>query len=113
VPAPFHDLVAYQRAARLAQDVYGWVSRWSMSDRLQMGDQLIRASDSVAANIAEGRGRWHAADRRRFYRVARGSLYEVECLLELAEGRGLVPGGTTARTDQIAKPLNGLIRSPT
>jgi four helix bundle protein len=74
------------------------------------GVQLLRAADSIAANIAEGSGRSGAADRRRMFTIARGSLYETEHFLQRARVRGLeIPD---LRTDDLARTLNGLIRSP-
>jgi four helix bundle protein len=73
--------------------------------------QLIRALDSVAANIAEAAGRWHDDDKRRLLRIARGSLYEAEHWLLSAELRGLdVPDAS--RLDEIGRMLNGLISRP-
>jgi four helix bundle protein len=39
-------------------------------------DQLLRASQSIPLNIAEGNGRGTNADRRRFFEIARGSGLE-------------------------------------
>ena len=39
-------------------------------------DQLIRASQSIPLNIAEGNGRVTENDRRRFFEIARGSALE-------------------------------------
>jgi four helix bundle protein len=44
--------------------------------------QLTRATASVAMNLAEGSGR--CADRRYHFRVAHGSMLEVEAGLEVA-----------------------------
>ena len=48
-------------------------------------DQLIRASSSVALNIAEGSGKRTPADQRKFYSIALGSLRECEAVVELEE----------------------------
>lgn len=45
-------------------------------ERYRLGDQLIRSSRSVSANIAEGFGRFHFQENIQFCRQARGSLYE-------------------------------------
>jgi len=46
-------------------------------------DQLLRASSSVVLNIAEGSGKATAADQRRFYSIALGSLRESTAILEI------------------------------
>jgi four helix bundle protein len=46
-------------------------------------DQLGRASASIALNLAEGPGKRTAADQRRYYSIALGSLRECEAVLDL------------------------------
>jgi four helix bundle protein len=110
VPSQFHQLIVYRRAAALAADVYTATRRWDWFDRRTLGIQLVRAADSVAANIAEASGRWHDPDARRLLLVARGSLYETEHWIVSGEQRGLLPEGTSRRIDEVARLLNGLIK---
>lgn len=53
-------------------------------------DQLDRAAASVAANLAEGSAKPTAKDRRKYYRIALGSLREVQCFLELSANQELL-----------------------
>jgi four helix bundle protein len=106
----FRRLVAYQRARALAIDLHRATARWSHHDRATIGTQLVRAAYSVAANIAEANGRWHPADRRRCLWIARGSLHETEHWITCAAELGLLEPLTAERVDDIARPLNGLIR---
>jgi four helix bundle protein len=77
-------------------------------------DQLSRASLSIAANIAEGNGRFTKADRKNFFGIARGSLQECVPLLELARRRKLLTDNAhstlKAELEEIARMLSGLIK---
>jgi four helix bundle protein len=45
-------------------------------------DQLLRASQSISLNIAEGNGKGTNADRRRCFEIARGSALECASILD-------------------------------
>ena len=51
-------------------------------------DQLERASQSIALNLAEGYGRGLSPDQKRFYRISMGSLRECQAILVLARLEG-------------------------
>ncbi|MGH7593719.1 MAG: four helix bundle protein, partial [Gemmatimonadales bacterium] len=48
------------------------------SERYELVAQIRRAAASIAANIAESRGRVGARDRARFLHIAQGSARELE-----------------------------------
>ena len=48
-------------------------------------DQLVRASSSIALNLAEGSGRRTRRDKVRFYHISLGSLRECQSILELTD----------------------------
>ena len=106
----FRRLIAYERAAALADELYDLVQRWPSFARWSLGVQLMRAADSIGANIAEGVGRWHRADQKRFLLMARGSLYETEHWLLRAESRELLTSSPRQSLDETARALNGLIK---
>jgi four helix bundle protein len=74
----------------LADQVWQIVSQWEPFAKNTVGKQIVRATDSIGANIAEGIGRWHYKDNRRFIRIARGSLYETKHWLRRAYRRKLI-----------------------
>jgi four helix bundle protein len=88
------------------------VHLWPKFDRWSLGLQIVRSADSITGNIAEAMGRHHVPDRRRFLVIARGSLYELENWLLLAEDRELIAPGAADELESIAKTLNGLIKRP-
>jgi len=50
---------------------------FTFEEKYRLSDQMIRASRSSTANIAEGYGRFHFQENIQFCRQARGSLYEL------------------------------------
>jgi four helix bundle protein len=80
----FEDLQVYQLAEKLANQIWYIVKEWDYFSKDTIGKQIVRAADSVCANIVEGRGRYNDQDNRRFVKIARGSLYETISWLRLA-----------------------------
>lgn len=48
-------------------------------------DQLVRASQAIPFNTAEGNGKAADADRRRFFEIARGSALECSAIQDVLE----------------------------
>lgn len=97
----FENLRVYQLAEELADHIWNVVLDWNVLARDTVGKQLIRAADSIGANIAEGTGRGTFVDNRRFVRIARGSLNETQHWLRRAYKRDLL----NERQIRIVKPL--------
>jgi four helix bundle protein len=55
-----------------------------------LADQLKRASASVVLNFAEGAGKPSSADQRRFFGIARGSVYEVAAAIDVGAELGVI-----------------------
>jgi len=73
----FEDLEVWQAARALRREFAELVKRLSSDERYRLVDQILRASRSVTANIAEGYGRFHYQENIQFCRQARGSLFEL------------------------------------
>jgi four helix bundle protein len=81
----FEELEVYKLAEKLANEIWHIVKEWDYFVKDTIGKQIVRAADSVCANIAEGRGRYNDQDNRRFVKIARGSLYETISWLRLVQ----------------------------
>lgn len=99
------ELEIYRSAERLAGIVWEIVSPWKEFERQTMGSQLVRAADSVGANIAEAHGRYHFGEKLQFLYYARGSLYETRHWLRLAYRRGLLQN---VDTESLGQHIEGL-----
>ena len=84
------DLKSYKISRDLSKLIWEEIIKWDYLSKRSMGDQFIRAIDSIGANIAEGFGRYHKKDKIKFYYNARGSLFESFHWLELAKERNLI-----------------------
>lgn len=72
------DLKIYNEALDLSDWIYDLLDNFPDYEKYNVVDQLRRSSCSVAANIAEGFGRYYYKETRLFCRRARGSLLEVK-----------------------------------
>ena len=107
----FRDLDVYRRSCALANAVALAVQGWEKESFWTCGVQLIRAADSIGANISEAHGRDTLRDRRRQIYLARGSAFELEHWLDLAAARGLpIPGHARVEAQEISRMLTGLAR---
>src|SRR5262249_19074544 len=111
----FENLEVYRLAERLADEVWEIVEKWAPLAQDTVGKQLIRAADSIGANLAEGVGRGTYQDNRRFVRVARGSLNEAKHWLRRAYRRKLLTEETVASLKgilhELPSRLNAYLRS--
>jgi len=73
----FEDLRVFKLAEKLADNVWDIVGTWSYFEKDTVGKQMVRAADSIGANIAEESGWGLPNDNTRFVRIARGSLNEI------------------------------------
>jgi four helix bundle protein len=84
------DLNIYQISLNLGEQVWKIVDEWESFEKFSIGKQLVTAVDSIAANIAEGFGRFHYKDAKNFYYYARGSLFETKTWIQKSKSSGLI-----------------------
>ena len=107
----FENLRVYRLAEQLADEVWAVVERWPGFPRNTVGGQLVRAADSIGANIAEGTGRGSFQDNRRFVKIARGSLSEVQHWLRRAYQRKLLSDDEVACLRPLIEELSPKINA--
>ena len=73
----FETLEVWKKGRELRKNISELSKTFPADERFKLTDQIIRASRSVTANIAEGHGRFHFQENIQFCRQARGSLYEL------------------------------------
>ncbi len=84
------ELKVYQLAMEIAELVFGITLKWDLFNKKSLGDQYLRAADSIALNISEGYGRFHYKENKTFCWYARGSLFETKTANQKAFNRKLI-----------------------
>ena len=111
----FETLDVYRLAEKLADEIWTVVRTWDRFARETVGMQMVRAADSIGANIAEGTGRGSFQDNRRFVRTARASLNETKHWLRRAHRRRLLTLDAIHKikpiVDELAPRLNAYLKS--
>jgi len=75
----YENLIVYQKAFELNQKTYSFLRNAKLPS--YMKNQLGRASLSIMLNIAEGSGKFGTKDRKNFFVISRGSIFECAALI--------------------------------
>ena len=111
----YRDLVVWQKAMDLVEDVYKRTKRFPREELYGLTSQLRRAVVSVPSNIAEGKARQSTAIYMNHLWIAHGSGAELETQLELGSRVKVVSEKEAAAlisdTQEIGRMLKGLVTS--
>lgn len=83
-PKSLKKLEIWKDSIKLVKKLYSLTNCWPKKEMYGLTDQVRRAAVSVPTNIAERVGRGSSKVIARFAKISRGSLYELDTLLELA-----------------------------
>lgn len=84
------ELQVYSLSMEMAEKIWVIVKEWDYFAKDTIGKQLVRAVDSIAANLSEGYGRYHYREKINFSYYSRGSLFETKTWLTKAHNRSLL-----------------------
>lgn len=99
------DLRIFQQAEQLSGSVWRVATQWDYFARRTVGEQLVRAVDSIGANIAEAFGRHHYGEKLQLLYYARGSMFETRFWLRQAYVRQLLDANVVDEIKQQLAPL--------
>lgn len=106
-------LDVYNIAESFSDEIWNIVIEWDYFKKDTIGKQLVRAADSISANIAEGYGRHFYKESKQFYFYSRGSIQETKAWLSKCMRRELIEvdrcGVLIERCQQLLK-LNAFIK---
>ncbi len=110
-----YELDVYKLSEELSDLVWYDFDKWNKKVQNTVGYQIIRASDSIAANIAEGYGRYTPPDRKKFYIYSRGSFEETKSWLRKLIRRKVINKSDASKyqiiIEKLGPKLNSFINS--
>ena len=110
----YRDLKVWQTAMEMVQEVYRLTQAFPREETYGL-TVLRRAAVSIASNIAEGKGRSSDKELLHFLSNAKGSLFEVETQIMIADGLGYLTHKQgeelLSRTAEVGRLLNGLMKA--
>ena len=110
----FEKLEVYQKANTLNIAILKYLHRSKNIDPF-VRDQLKRATLSIVLNLAEGTGRTSRAEKKRFYTIARSSVFECVAILDTLKGSQVLEmelySEYYTRYEELSKMLLSLYRN--
>lgn len=73
----FTDMPVWQTGFDILLKVYKVTKDFPSEERFVLVSDMRRSANSIVHNIAEGFGRYESRDKTRFYKISRGSAYEL------------------------------------
>jgi four helix bundle protein len=109
----FKKLKVYKKAKTFYHDANELVGQKKFNGTAK--DQLTRASFSVILNIAEGSGGFGKPDRRNFFAISRGSIFECVAILDVMHDESLISeeefNNLEKQADELSRMLYAMIKN--
>jgi len=111
----YQELIGWKKSRALVAEIYRHTQSFPKDEMYGLTGQLRRAAVSIPSNIAEGQGRLTRGEFKQFLGHPRGSTFEVETQLLIAEDLGYLERESTQRlldqVQEVGRILNALLAS--
>lgn len=111
----FTDLIVYKKAHEMVLFAYKVTKTFPQDERYSLVDQMRRSAVSITSNIAEGFGRSTGKDKKQFYAIAQGSVYELESQFLVSKDLGYVSPSDFVKfqtmSSEVIRILSGIMKS--
>lgn len=110
----YNELIVWQKSVELVTEVYKITASLPETGSYGLSTQMNKASVSIPCNIAEGWGRETTKSYSAFLRLSRGSVFELETLLQIGKNLKVIDDDqyikAIAKTVEMQRMLNALIK---
>lgn len=109
----FEKLDVYQKAKSFNREVLKFIVKNDLNGATK--NQLQRASLSIVLNVAEGSSRFSKADRKNFFTIARGSVFECVAIFDFLQDEHVMDKGLFDKfymdAEELSKMLFAMIKN--
>ncbi|MCB0266820.1 MAG: four helix bundle protein [Calditrichaeota bacterium] len=112
----FRKMNVWQLSVKLVKQIYSLTNSFPADERFGLISDMRRAANSIAHNIAEGFGRYEPKDKTRFYKISRGSCFEIMSQILVSKELGFIQSDEiiwqiTEDCKKIIEELNTIIKT--
>ncbi len=111
----FSEMPVWKSAFNFVMTIYKTTQIFPTEEKFGLISDMRRAANSITHNIAEGFGRFEKRDKTRFYKIARGSAYELQSQLMVSHGLKYInkeiENSKLSELEIIIKELNSMIKA--
>ena len=102
----FTEMPVWQKSFDVLIDTYKKTKTYPSEEKFGLVSDMRRSANSIAHNIAEGFGRFYPKEKNQFYRISRGSTYELISQYLVSIGLKYV---SKEQTNHLIEQLKGII----
>ena len=111
----FMKMSVWQQSFGFLLRVYKTTKTFPSDERFGLVSDMRRSANSIAHNIAEGFGRFEQRDKSRFYKISRGSAFELISQILVCSALSYInkeeENSLTESSKQIICELHALIKT--
>ncbi len=111
----YKDLLVWQKGIEFVNEIYFLTKKFPKEEIFGLTSQMRRAAVAIPSNIAEGWGRSTTKNYIQFIRISRGSLFEIETMIQIAKDQQYLSDeqktSALLKTEELGKMINKLLHS--
>lgn len=103
------ELNVYKKSIELVSEIYRLTESFPKTETFGLTSQMRRAAVSIPSNLSEGASRKSDKDRKRFYRISRSSLVELDTQLEISINLNYLNNNKTKKIERLANEVFAML----
>lgn len=103
------NLNVYKKSIELVSEIYKLTDDFPKTEAFGLSSQMRRAAVSIPSNLSEGASRKSDKERKRFYRISRSSLVELDTQLDISINLNYLDHIKTNRIEKLVNAVFAML----